>query len=273
MKKYFEYIGILSFALFSFYYTNKVTNIMNSKDPVMINIEKYKEETKEDCKEGYITETGIILGKNGKEVNVRESYSNMQGMGYNEEMMVFDEITCKVNLDNSINNFIVNASPAKRMVSVLINVIDMEYLDDIISVLDDKNIRAGLIVKSQLLKNNEEYFKDLYNKGYELVYNGENEKDLDLFLKTIKSFNRNASTYCISIEGEEMDECISNGIQRLKSNYYYSKNILTNTKNSLENGSFYVYKENEKTLEELSATINYITGKHIEIVSITDILK
>ena len=70
MKKYFEYIGLIALTLFSFYYTDKVTKIMNSKDPVMISIKEYKDKTKESCKEGYYTNDGVILGVNGKIVDV-----------------------------------------------------------------------------------------------------------------------------------------------------------------------------------------------------------
>ena len=90
MKKYFEYIGLIALTLFSFYYTDKVTKIMNSKDPVMISIKEYKDKTKESCKEGYYTNDGVILGVNGKIVDVNESYSNMISKGYDEELMVFE---------------------------------------------------------------------------------------------------------------------------------------------------------------------------------------
>ena len=33
---------------------------MNSKDPVMISIEEYKETQDTDCKEGYITSDGVV---------------------------------------------------------------------------------------------------------------------------------------------------------------------------------------------------------------------
>ena len=36
MKKYFEYIGLIIFTGFGFFYTNKVTDLMNNKDPLMI---------------------------------------------------------------------------------------------------------------------------------------------------------------------------------------------------------------------------------------------
>ena len=109
LKKYFEYIGLLAFALLSFYYTDKVTQLMNSKDPIMISINEYKEKEKAPCKEGYITSEGVVLGRNGKEVDALQSYSNMQGKNFDESLLVFNEIACKVSLETSLSDFIINA--------------------------------------------------------------------------------------------------------------------------------------------------------------------
>jgi len=67
VKKYFEYAGLIALTCFSFYYTEKVTKIMNSKDPVMISIEEYKENTPifiSEIKNHYETRFGPIETKN-----------------------------------------------------------------------------------------------------------------------------------------------------------------------------------------------------------------
>ena len=43
-------------------------------------------------------------------LNERESYSKMQGVGYNKDLMVFNEITCKVNLETVEDEYIIGAS-------------------------------------------------------------------------------------------------------------------------------------------------------------------
>ena len=272
MKKCFEYIGIVAFMLFSFYYTDKVTNILNSKDPIMISIEKNKDKKNIGCKEGYIASDGIVLGKNGKEVDVRESYSNMQGKNYKDELLVFKEITCKVNLESSIDGFIINASPAKNEISLFIEVLDMKYIEDIIKISKEKNVKINLLMNGKVLDKNKDYFKELYNDGYEIIYNGNNKDDFNLYLSNIKTFNNGYKTFCMSTNNNELNFCKDKKIQRLKTNYYFNNNIFNNTKLNLENGSFYIYKENKKTLNELSAIVNYIRAKHIEIKSISEIL-
>ncbi len=274
MKKYFEYIGLLALTCFSFYYTEKVTNIMNSKDPIMINIEEYKEISDTDCKEGYITSDGVVLGVSGKEVDVKESYSKMQGVGYNEELMVFKSVSCNVNMDSTLDSYIIKGNEAKNAVSLFININDGTLLEEIIDISKTKNIKLNLIVTGSVLETHKEYLKKLYNDGYELIYGGLEENDLKKYTKIMKEFNNNPRMYCINLGIKDtLNMCEKAKINSIKTDKNYTKDILLNTKTNLEKGSFYIYKENKNTLNELSSTINFIAGKQLKIMSITDMLK
>ncbi len=273
MKKYFEYIGLLAFALFSFYYTDKVTNMMNSKDPVMVSINEYKEKENTPCKEGYITNDGIVLGRSGREVNTIESYSNMQGKSFDESLLVFNEVTCKVSLETAISGYIINANPSKNLVSLFIKIDSLDYFNDIEKVLEEKNTLANIITNGKTLSENKEYFLSLYNKGYEIVYNGTGVDDYRLYKKELKEMNKNAKVVCMSISEGDISFCEKEKVLKLKTSYYYNKDILLNTKKNLEKGSFIIYKENKNTLEEISSAINYINGKKLAIKPISEALK
>lgn len=274
MKKYFEYIGLLALTCFSFYYTEKVTKIMNSKDPVMISIEEYKETQDTDCKEGYITSDGVVLGVSGRVVDVNESYSNMQGVGYNEDLMVFKSVTCKVNASTTLDSYIIKGNEAKNAVSLFINVNDGTLLQDIIEVSENKNTILNIIVTGSVLETHKDYLKDLYDKGYEIIYGGVEENDFKKYTKIMKSFENKPRTYCINLGIKDtLEMCEKEKINSIKASNNYTKDILLNTKTNLEKGNFYIYKENNNTLKELSSTINFINGKQIKIMSITDMLK
>ena len=266
MKKYLEYLGLISFTLFSFYYTDKVTNIISSKDPIMISIKEYASNNIDNCKEGYITSDGVVLGKNGKEVNTRESYSNMQGKEFNEELLVFDEITCKVNLSSVKKEYIMNANPSKNIISIFIKIDNMKYIKDIVEIANSKNVKLNILLDGKTLNDNKEYFIELYNEGHYIIYNGKDYDDLKLFLNVIND------TYCMKLDDNNLDFCLKESIQRLKTNYIYNDKILKNTKNDLEKGSFYIFKENKNTYKELSSVISYINAKHINIVNIHEAL-
>lgn len=274
MKKYFEYTLILVLTCFSFYYTEKVTKIMNSKDPVMISIEEYKDKVSTDCKEGYVTSDGVVLGVSGKVVDVSESYSNMQGVGYNEDLMVFKEVLCKVNMDNTKDNYIIKGNEAKNGVSLFINVNDGTLLKDIIDVSKNKNVKLNIIVTGSVLETYKDYLEELYNDGYEIVYGGLEENDFKKYIKIMKEFQDKPRTYCVNLGIKDtLNMCEDAKVNSIKVSNIYTKDILLNTKTNLEKGSFYVYKENNITLKELSSTINFIAGKQLKIMSITDMLK
>lgn len=274
MKKYFEYAGLIALTCFSFYYTEKVTKIMNSKDPIMVSIEEYKEKTNTACKEGYITSDGVVLGVNGLEVDVLESYSNMQGVGYSEDLMIFNPVECKVNLSNTLDNYIIRGNESKNNVSIFININDGTLIEDIISVSEQKKIKLNLIVTGSVLETHKEYMNKLYNKGYEIIYGGIEENDLKKYIKIMKSYENKPRSYCINLNIKDtLNMCKKEGLNSLKSSNIYSKDILLNTKNNLQKGGFYIYKENNITLKELSAAINFIEGKQLKIIPITEMLK
>ncbi len=273
MKKTFEYIALVGVTLFSFYYTDRVTKIMNSKDPVMENIKQYQTDTKTACKEGYITSEGVVLGVNGSIVNVSESYSNMQGVGYDPSLMVWDEISCEVTKETSIDNYIIKGNEATNSVSLFINVIDASLLKEITEISDTKNVKLNLILTGSILETNKDLIKELSTKGYNLIYGGIEENDFKKYLKILKDFNQKDNTYCINLGLKDtLDMCKKKNINSIKTNNIYTNSILLNTKKNLEKGGFYVYKENKNTLEELSATINFIKGKQLKIVSLEEIL-
>lgn len=274
MKKYFEYVGLIALTCFSFYYTERVTKIMNSKDPIMVSIEEYKDKVSVDCKEGYITSDGVVLGVNGSVVDVKESYSKMQGVGYNEDLMVFEEVECKVNLESTLDNYIIKGNDSKNSVSIFININDGSLIKEIIDIANSKDIKLNLIVSGSVLETHGEYLKTVYENGHEIIYGGLEENDFKKYIKIMKEYEKNARTYCINTGIKDtLNMCKKEGINSLKTNNIYSKDIMLNTKNNLEKGNFYVYKENKNTLKELSSTINFIEGKQLKIVSITDMLK
>lgn len=274
MKKYFEYAGLLALTCFSFYYTEKVTNIMNSKDPIMQSIEEYKTVVNTECKEGYITSDGVVLGVNGRVVDVRESYSNMQGVGYKEDLMVFKEEACKVNLDTTKDSYIIRGNEAKNSISIFLNVNDGSLLEQIVEVARRKDVSLNLIVTGSVIETYKDFMNKLYDEGFEIIYGGVEENDFKKYLKIMKEFENKPRTYCINLGIKDiLDMCSKSDVNSLKTDKIFTKDILLNTKKTIEKGNFYVYKENANTLEELSSTINFIQGKQIKIVGISDMLK
>ena len=264
MKKYLEFIGILFLTIISFYYVDKVVKLSTKKDPLMIEIEKQKEVLNKNCTEGYITKEGVVLSKDGREVNTLESYFNMDNKTYDETKVVYNEIKCKINTKTIKDNYIISSSKEDKAVYLFLIIDDIEYLKETIDKIDNN---LTLLVNGKTLKENIEYLKDLSTKGYTLGYIYEDTEDFKIYDKYIKKINEDR--ICVTIKEES---CPKDYI-KIKINNYYMNDIYTSTIKSLENGSFYLYRNNKKTVEKLPLLIKYIKAKNLDIKDISVLLK
>ena len=61
MKNYYKYLFLCVITLFSFYYINKVVEFSEKNNILLVSINAYAEENDYKCKEGSISEDGIVL--------------------------------------------------------------------------------------------------------------------------------------------------------------------------------------------------------------------
>ncbi len=274
MKKYLEYVGLILITVFGFYYTDKVTTLMNSKDPLMIEIKEYKDKISTECKEGYLTEDGLVMGTSGYVVDVEESYSKMQGLEFNKDLVVFKEVKCKVNAENIKDTHIIKGNESKNMISIFIKVNDLSHIEEITNKFNDNNIKINIITSGVTLEKNIDLFKNIYMKGNKIVYNGMGQSDLEKFTNVMSSFNSNEKTYCMVLtSNEDLEYCKNKKINTLKAKYIFTKEVYHNTLINLDKGNFYVYTENALINEEINPLIKYIQAKNISIVDIEELLK
>ncbi len=269
MKKIFEYAGLITLVLFSFYYTNKVVEMNNDKDPIMTSINEYASKVNSECIEGYITSDGVVLGINGIEVNPTLSYSNMKGVGYSEALMVFEERSCVVTKKSNIDYYIIRGNPSKKSVSILIKINSFKYLDQIINVSENKKVKLGVIVDGITLIEHKKYLNILFNSDYDILYSGSDNNDLKMFLNIINTFDTNYKPFCIYTDNNDILKlCSKNDLNSIKTEYFFDKDILTNVKNTLDNGNLIILNESKSVIDELSVTINFIKNKGLDIISV-----
>ena len=68
-KKLIKPLSAIFLLLFSFYYTNKVVDIIREKDPIMQQIRLSSEKYKVDSIDARVVGNNIIPGKNGREID------------------------------------------------------------------------------------------------------------------------------------------------------------------------------------------------------------
>ena len=101
IKKFTQVFSILLLAGFSFFYTEKVTQIVRNNDPIMLKIKDAKKTISVAKIDPVINDDEYITGVNGCDIDVDKSYTKMKNVGeYKEELLVLSETV----IDKKIKN-------------------------------------------------------------------------------------------------------------------------------------------------------------------------
>lgn len=269
MNKIFKCAGIVCLVMFSFFYTEKAVNIANNKDPIMKSIMTYEEDTSNKCIEGSVSEEGVILGVNGYTVNVNRSYSNMRGIGFDEDLLVFDESGCNVTKEKYLDKYIIKGNEYKNSVSLMVLVNDGKYLENLNKIALEKDIKLSFVVDVSILENNVELFTNLYDNGHDILFGGSDKEELKKYVSIMKSIDKDSEKYCVYVDSDVINICEDEKINSIKSEIFIEKNYLMNIKDFVEKGNLIILKENEYLVKELSASVNFIKAKGINIESVS----
>jgi len=119
-------------------------------------------------------------GRNGLKVNVEKSYSKMKEKGsFDEDLLVFDQLTPEVSLEDLPPSPIYRGHPEKEMISFLINVSwGEEHIPDILNTLKESNIKATFFIEGKWAKNNSELVKMIDEQGHIIGNHAYNHPDM-----------------------------------------------------------------------------------------------
>lgn len=263
VKDIFKKIFIILFSCFSFFYTDKVINYINKKDPLMKEISSLKDNYEVLPVDARIKDNTIIPGVSGKTIDIEKSYNNMRSSGiFREDKIIYKYLFPNNSISNNINKFIIKGNSSKKEVSLLYiidnyNDIDIiKNIDNITIFIDSNYINIDNIYK---LKNNE-----IYTYGNNGIYES---SILDNDNAIINRISNNKSIYCLSTykDNNILNICNDNDmyvvIPSIVGNYY-------EIKNNICNGSIILIN----TLNNLDIIIKYIEGKGYNIVHLSKLL-
>jgi len=268
-KKSLQLIGLTILIGFSFFYTDKVVNVVRDQDPLMIKIHEYEDSFNKGSVNAFIEDDSIIPGINACVVDTISSYSNMKKVGsYSSNMIEYKEIKPKLSLDKVYNKYIIKGNKSRSEVALVFKLNDNKYLTNILDALSKKNIKASFFVDGQSI---EESTKDIYriiNKGHEIYnggYDGEYDKDLLVWTNNmIENLSYNKSKYCLVTKDNKtvLDICSKNKMYTIKSNLVVNYGSMFNSiKPSIEKGSIIVFEVNDKTQLELDKALLFLSSK------------
>ncbi len=238
-------------VIFSFYYTNKVLDFIKSKDQIMIEIKKNKDNYKINAIDAIIENNTIIPGKCGLVVDVNLSYLKMKKLNYySDSLLVFKKIPPSISLKNQFDKLILSGNSNKKQISILLKISDINIINKI------NNQSINIILETKFINKNQEYLKTISNDI--VVFEEKNPSSLAKFCyaeKKYHGFCKDSNLYTINP-------------------FYISHNYYYNTYIHLENGRMFSYQiKTEKELQEISILIQGIKNLGYEIVSLSTLLE
>ncbi|MFC4557170.1 polysaccharide deacetylase family protein [Virgibacillus kekensis] len=162
-------------------FSQTVNDAVKTADPLYEEIKEKSREYYEPPQNAVIDEVWKKMpGLNGVKVNVDKSYKQMKKQGkFNESLLVFDQITPEVSLNDLPAAPIYRGHPDKRMVTLLINVSwGSEYIPPILKTLKDHKIKAAFFIEGKWAKENPDYVEMIHEQGHIIGNHAYNHPDM-----------------------------------------------------------------------------------------------
>ncbi len=273
MKETIKMIGLITLICFSFFYTDKVINVINEQDPIMIKINDVKDKYNIPSINATITEDTIIPGINGQEVDVEKSYNNMREIGiFKSNLLIYKEVSPQIKLSENYDKYIISGNNKINNVSIIMTINDSNI--NKLSKLNNQNL--CLFIDNDTLSKNLSSIKELKNTSvYPYGNNGTYQEDiLTLSNNLIEKNTNNKPLYCLSLtkNNETLKVCKNKKMHTIIPSINGENNAYNIIKNKIKNGSIIYLKTDSKTLTELNEIINNIKSKGYHIVSLEKLL-
>ena len=271
IKKFTQVFSILLLAGFSFFYTEKVTQIVRNNDPIMLKIKDAKKTISVAKIDPVINDDEYITGVNGCDIDVDKSYTKMKNVGeYKEELLVLSETV----IDKKIKNkYIISGNKNEKNVSIVFIIKD-KVNNNLVNYLNSRKVNANFFIEGNYLSKNIVNIKELAS-NHSIYYLGTDGKYSDKYMiynnNLININTKNESNYCITDKKDEklLKLCTDYDMKTIKADYI-ENNILDIIKNNLTNGEIIVFNSEDE--EEIKISINYILSKGYNIVSLNNLL-
>lgn len=246
--RYFKFILLIIICIFIYIYTDRLIKYSVNNNYILDEIDKYARVNNRYCIEGSISEEGIILGYNGILVDKEKSFSNMKGGLFNEDKLVFMRDECILNSRDNLDKYIISGNIHEKNISIVIDVVNHNYYEDMIKIFDEFNIKYNLMVN--------DYYEGSQTN---LVYKGNNVDYFD-------------SVICVYYDEDNLKECERKGFNTLKIVNYIDIDLFSNIKKFLNKGNIIFIKESYNNLNELRITLNYIKSRGFNVISVNELL-
>lgn len=268
IKKSLQVLAILLFAAFSFFYTDKASQIIRNNDPIMVKIKEQKDNIDVSYIDPIIYNDEYVFGSNGCEIDEKKSYEKMKAYGeYNENLLVMKSIDFS---SLQKNKYIISGNKIDKNVSIAF-IIDDDININLLGYLNSKKIISNFFVTGNYLDNNIDELRNISKSHSVYYYDEYTDKKIKYYSNLINSELNNKSKYCLLNERNDdiLQLCQKNNLLTIKSEFL-EKNMFNKIQKKLSNGSIIIIKSDD--LNEIKLSINYIKSKGYNFVSLDELL-
>lgn len=277
MKNIIKLTGLITLIVFSFFYTDKVIEVIREEDSIMIELKELEETYKIDAIDASIVSNTIIPGVNGRTINLDKSYKEMKSIGVvNKNMLVYDTIQPTISITNNKDKFIIKGNSTKQTVSLVFILNSDKYLTDLEEIITKKNITINYFVDYNYLINNTTKIKEMTNREfYSYGTDGTYTPDNLLFSNNlITRISNNEANLCLdsTMSNDIIKLCSNNNLYTITPSIVADKNAYKTIKENLNSGSIILIHMNKDNLKSLNTVIDYIEGKGLKIDGLSKLI-
>lgn len=278
MKKYFQIVGIITLACFSFVFTERTALLVRDNDTLMQVIKEQSDNYIIDSINASVNEDTIIPGINGKRVNNNKSYNNMKRLGeFNENLLIYDLILPEVTLTNTYDKYVIGGNPNKNMVSIIFKVDKNSKIRELLNIIR-KEEKYNFFVDGVWLEENEDILKEIASYDYNIgnsSYGGNYLNSGYAWIDSIiNKYSGQKNRYCYMEEKNEkyLEVCKYQKSYTIIPSIVVEKEPLIEIKEKLSSGDIISLDINDKVIKEMPLIVNYIKSKGYKLVSLDELL-
>lgn len=276
MKNIIKLTGLITLIVFSFFYTDKVIEVIREEDSIMIKLKEIKEQEKIDAINASVVSNTIIPGINGKTINLDKSYKEMKKIGtINNNMLIYDTIKPTISITNNKDKFIIKGNSNKQLVSIIFILNNDKYLEEIAKITK-RDITINYFIDYNYLINNTTKIKKMKNvEFYSYGNDGGYTPDSLLFSNNlITRISNNEANLCLdsTMSNKIIKLCSTNNLYTITPNIVAEKNIYKTITENLTSGSMILIDLNKDNINKLNTVIDYIEGKGLKIEGLSKLI-
>lgn len=270
--KIIKYLLITLFFIFSIYYTEKSMDILKLNDPIMKEIKNNLNKYKIEPVNAIIKNNTIIPGKKGKEIDIKETYSNMRKYGsYNETLIKTKDTLPVISITNNLDKYIKIDKNYNKQISLIFIINKETNLNKIINKLNKYKVNKTFYIEENLL---EKYTDIIKNNKLEIGIFNPNKKLFTTTKSYIETLINKEINYCYTEkeDNELLNICKNNNMYTFIPSIIIKNDLYKNIKLNIDKSKIISIYPNKYIEKELITTIEYLNKKGYEFLELNKLL-